>query len=1088
MMDAGRHPRIEILTCAELVALEGEPGAFEARVRLRPTGVDRERCTGCGDCADACPVVAPNAFDLGLGARRAIFRPFPQAVPAAYAIDPDLCLNDGALIACDRCRRACTREAIDLGRLPSERRLSVGAVVVATGFEEFDPRELRAFGYGVYPDVVTSLELERMLNASGPTRGAVVRPSDRKPPRRLAYVQCVGSRGEADHPWCSRFCCMNAAKDALLLKQHEPGLESVTILYTDVRACGKGFEEFSERARASAWVEFVRGRPARVNEVPNTGELELAVEDTESGRPLRLRADLVVLSCGGVPAEGTADLAARLGIERNAAGFFALAPGPVPVASSRAGIFVCGSAAGPQVIPECVAQGSAAAVEAAILLASLPVAEAPCAGAEEAPEPSGSERPVSEPLARDDDEDGPAATRMGIECAESDARPGGDGPPASGAGTPDGDGRGMRGPIYPDEQRADEAVASGGEPRVGVFLCHCGANIGGVLAMPELLAYARSLPGVVHASEELFACSSTSQTAIQEAIARENLNRIVVAACTPRTHEPVFRQNCRAAGLNPYLLEMVNVRDQCSWVHAERPVEATAKARDLLRMALARARRLEPLQPTEVPVRQSALVLGAGLAGLKAASDLRALGFAVTLVERDARGGGLVGQLHSLYPDGAGGARTAGELLARARAAGVDLRLGSEVRAVTGFVGNFHVEIGPVGAAADGGSDDPGRTAGAGGADRAARAHRDCETIETGAIVIAIGAAPYAPAENEFGFGRLANVITSFELEKQLAASAEVASGGAGGQAPGARGLAGIRSVAFIQCVGSRQPASARTPGGAAGCSRVCCPASIQQAFELTRLGIASVVCYRDMRMAGTGAEERYREARAAGTLFLRYAAGDPPEILADGGFARAVRLRETLLQREVEAEVDLVVLAVGLVPRTAEAARVQEMLKTPQGADGFFLERHPELAPVETCVDGVVLCGTAQGPKDARESLVQASAAAARVVALLGQGRLFLEPAVCRVDPARCRGCGLCVSICQFRAPTLVSGPSGAPVAVVNAALCKGCGTCAVWCPTNAIRAAHFTDDQIVAMIDGLFAPAPRARDEALTGKAEQR
>ncbi len=1162
MMDAGRHPQIEILTSAELIALDGEPGAFRATVRLRSTAVDPERCTGCGDCAEACPVLVQNAFDIGLGGRHAIFRPFPQAVPSAFAIDPDACLNDGRLIACERCRLACRSDAIDLGRGPAERAYEVGAVVVATGFEEFDPSPLRNFGYGIYPNVMTALELERLLNASGPTQGQVMRPSDRRAPKRLAFVQCVGSRGEAGRTHCSRFCCMNAAKDALLLKQHDAEIESVTILYTDRRACGKGFEEFMERARAAEGVHFVRGRPAKITEQADTRDLEIAVEDTETGRPLHVSADLVVLSCGAVPSEGAQELAARLGLDLSPAGFFEAGADVSAVATSRPGIFLCGGAAGPLVIPDCVAQGSAAAAEAAALLAFVARASEPASGeraqgeheSESGPgagggaalRAAGAQGAGGAPEANGLDDAEEAALGDAIlageavlddailadESALSHARPGdvraaGASPsyPWDGhaneaqadlAAAWDGDARAhphaggetrqsLRANATPadpqasarprdgalreqgdatlrehrdatmreqgDDPEADASATSlansGARARVGVFLCHCGVNIAGVLAMPELLQYAQRLPGVAHASEELFACSSSSQNAIQQAIREQGITRVVVAACTPRTHEPVFRRNCAEAGLNPYLLEMVNIRDQCSWVHASTPDLATAKARDLLRMAVARAQRLEALTPVETPVEQSALVIGAGLAGLKAASDLAALGCKVTVVEAESSPDALLADLDSLAPQAQGARETAAALIDRARERGVTLLLGREVSGISGFVGNFRIELAPASVAA------PSPAS-------AAPPAPASDTLTAGAIVIAIGARPYEP-RGEFGHGRLSNVIASMDLEERMARDEAFGNGAA---------------VAFVQCVGSRRAVddqAAAIPeaagneragdgcaagghdaiGGAGralrGCSRVCCPTTIRQALALRKRGARVFVCYRDIRMAGPGAEEAYREAREAGVVFLRFAEDSPPRVVEREGRAIGVRLTETLLHREVRAPVDLVVLGVGLVPRYAQAARVQEMLKTPRDEDGFFLERHPELAPVETCVDGVVLCGAAQGPKDLHESLAQATAAAARIGALLGKGRLLLDPAVCRVDAARCRACGLCVSICQFQAPRIVER-EGARFAEINPALCKGCGTCAVWCPTNAIRAAHFTDEQIGAMIDALF------------------
>ncbi len=1115
MMDAGRHPKIEILTCSEVIALEGGAGAFHATVRRDPTGVDASRCTGCGDCAEVCPVTAPNPFDLGLGTRKAIFRPFAQAVPAIYAIDPQLCLNDDVLIACELCRNACTADAIDLERKPTELALDVGAVIVATGFDEFDPRNLRRYAYSIAQNVITSLELERLLNASGPTLGHVIRPSDRKPPRKLVYVQCVGARGEAGRPYCSRFCCMNAIKDAMLLKQHDPDIESVTILYTDIRAFGKGFEEFYERARSMDWINFVRGRPAKIMEIDESHDLEVYVEDTESGHPMRLAADMVVLSCAGIPSEGTSELAMHLGLRTSPMGFIATKSGSSPVVTTREGIFVCGSAAGPQVIPDCVAQGSAAAAEAAIVLRRALGAEispqetetAPNgisgktdsheirakmgAGAlhhpQSAPEPLADIRtafqegetaqvaeespdawPADMPEVAEAYAAGSWATMLGESAAMMSctgviqtraAAVEGTGPKATAsgllraaAGRQEDHGHGVPGSREALEQTplagapsgdylaASEPIPLDGEPRIGIFLCHCGINIAGVLDMEQLLAHAQDLPGVVHASEELFACSSSSQMAIQEAIAEHRLNRVVVAACTPRTHEPIFRENCLAAGLNPYLFEMVNIRDQCSWVHAAEPAEATRKAMDLLRMATARARRLEPLEPTEVGVTQHVLVVGAGLAGMKAASDLCSLGFNVTLVEHSSQRGGMLSNLHALYPDGRSAEEAIEEIFDRLHTSGVEFRPDTELRAVSGYVGNFRVTLGPT----NGGQDKP-------------------DELEIGAILIAIGAEAYQPSKGEFGFQRFGNVITSLELEARLAQSDPA--------------FEDVRTVAFIQCVGSRRPGAPEEGNrGYPGCSRICCPTTVKQALELDERGISSVVFYRDMRMVGCGAEEMYREVRGRGTVFIRVHDGSAPEVTGEGkgegegDRATAVTAYDTLLRRVVSVPVDLVVLGVGLVPRSAEAGRIQEMLKIPKGPDGFFLERHPELGPVETCVNGVILCGAAQGPKDLPDSLAQASAAAAKAASLLGKGRLLLDPAVSTVNGDLCRGCGLCVSICEFNAPTLVESEHGRIVAEINSALCTGCGTCAVWCPTGAIKALHFSDDQITAMIDSLF------------------
>ncbi|MBD3235906.1 MAG: 4Fe-4S dicluster domain-containing protein [Candidatus Eisenbacteria bacterium] len=1006
MMDAGRHPRIEILRCSELLALEGHAGDFRVTIRRHPTGVDEQRCTACGACSAVCKFETPNPFDAGMGLRKAIGRPFPQSVPAAYAIDFEACKR------CKQCVKACPRDAIDLDQQPVDETRAVGAVVVATGFDEFDPGQMRNYGYGVYPNVVTSLQFERLLSASGPTLGHVRRPSDQVAPQRLAYVQCVGARGEADRFHCSRFCCMNAVKNAILAKQHDPGVEQVSILYTDIRAFGKGSDDLYERARALDWIRFLRGRPSKIEEDPESHDLTLFVEDTETGRAERLAADMVVLSCAGTASHDTDVLAERLGLPTSGTGFLTPQPGASPVRSAREGVFLAGSAGGPQIIPDCVAQGSAAAMQVASLLGD---AHRMPDESDAAPD-SAAEALAAEPAAR----------------AEASSPPAGSAPG--------------------DSTRRSTAA---GPSRVGVFLCHCGVNIAGVLDMRALLEEVRHLAGVAYATEELFACSSSSQESIQEAIRAHRLDRVVVAACTPRTHEPVFRENCAAAGLNPYLVEMVNIRDQCSWVHTDEPAEATRKAADLVRMAIARARLLEPLERVAVGVTPRVLVVGGGLPGMQAAIDLRRTGLEVVLIERAARLGGLVGYLQALYPDERDAGEAIQRLASQLRESGAEVRLETDLRGVEGYVGNFRVRLAPPVSATSAEADASRSAPPSGGEDPAEAAPG--EEIEVGAIVLAPGGSAYAPQKGEFGFGMFENVIASLELERRLRDPA--------------RHLAGVRSVAFIQCVGSRRISGAhRELPGYPGCSRICCPATIKQTQQLGAAGIDSVVFYRDMRTVSLGAEEAYRAARRAGTLFLRFHQDHPPEIEGADGRAQRVTVRDSLLQRGIVAPVDLVVLATGLMPREAEARRIQEMLKTPRGGDGFFLERHPELSPVETCVDGVVLCGVAQGPKDLPDAFAQASAAAAKVAALLGRETLLLEPTVCEVAAERCRACGLCVSICEFHAPELVEDDRGGRVAAVNAALCKGCGTCAVWCPTGAIRARHFTDRQITAMIDTLF------------------
>jgi heterodisulfide reductase subunit A len=628
-------------------------------------------------------------------------------------------------------------------------------------------------------------------------------------------------------------------------------------------------------------------------------------------------------------------------------------------------MYVCGSAVGPQVIPDCVAQASAAAARAQVFLTGYRVEE--------------DKKPV-------------------------------------------------------------EPMDLSGPPRVGVLVCHCGINIAGVLDVEGLAESAGQIPDVVVSKTHLFACSSAGQDELVEMIREHHLNRVVVAACTPRTHEPVFRQACAEIGFNPYLLEMVNIRDQCSWVHTANPEAAQAKAKTLIRMGIAKVRHLRPLEEGEVPMNRSALVVGGGIGGIQAATDLAVQGLPVTLVEKSDQLGGRLAEpnLRHLYPNFRPAAEILQEKVKRLEASGARILLNTEVENIKGFVGNFEITV-------------KGETN---------------ESLQAGAIILAVGADLHEP-KGEYGYDTLSNVVTSEQLERSFFGLDQ------GGSLSPDGGP--IKSASFILCVGSRDPE------GFTGCSRYCCPTAIKQAIELARRGIDTTIFYRDIRTISSGAEEMYREARGLGVLFVRIPPGHKAEVIGNGR-ATAVRCYDDLMARTVEVPTDLVVLSVGMRPRQPETDRFHDMLKASVGLDGFFLERHPELAPVETAVEGVLLAGTVQGPKDIVDTVAQASAAAAKASVFLAFERVKLDPVVATVLEEKCRACGTCVDICPFHAPEFVEGTPGGIAARINASLCKGCGTCASWCPSGAIVCQHFTDQQVHAMIDAFFdeEAEPRAADGA--------
>jgi heterodisulfide reductase subunit A len=944
MMDAGRHPLIEVFTLSEVVALDGSPGNYTATIRTAARFVDVDLCTGCGDCSDVCPVAVPNEFDLGLGTRKAIYSPFPQAVPNAYTLDSEHCLND-VILACERCRKACQREAIRYDDQPTEVKVAVGSVIVATGTDVYVPYRKGDYGYGVYPNVLTGLEYERMLNASGPTRGGIIRPSDGATPKKVAFIQCVGARCQFDgSEYCSRFCCLNSAKCALLTKEHAPDVEEVSIHYIDMRAFGKGYDEFHRRTQAEPWIKYVRGKPSKIIEDPDTKDLILYTEDQTTGKREERRVSMVILASAGMPKrEMTEALAKNLGIETDEYGFFvARQASTQALEATRESIYLCGCARGPEDIPDSVAQASGAAALAGKHLADFRVPEV----REEIPQ-----------------------------------------------------------------------VDTSGPPRIGVFLCHCGANIAGVLDVSAMAKAARTMPNVVMVQEDLFACADQAQRTIQEKIAEHNLNRVVAAACTPRTHEPIFRETLRQVGLNPFLFEMVNVRDQCSWVHSHEPKAALERAIDQIRMAIARAARLEPLESQELKVTPSAVVIGGGLTGMRAATDLANQGFPVTLIEASEKLGGRANKLNRVSPENIESATLVKEALQRLKASGAKVLTETEIVGLDGFVGDFTV-----------------RTTNG--------------DIKAGAVILAVGSDTYNPV-GEYGFGMMRGVVTNLQFEEIL------------GQSDDGLELDGkpVKTVAFVQCVGSRDPNT--NPG----CSRFCCATTVKQALALRKRGINAIVYYRDMRTFSHHAEELYREARKAGVIFVRYNDGDKPEVLGDD-YVTGIKAYTEAIGEEVEADVDMVVLAAGLNPHKEVYAKLKEMMKVPTGPDGFFMERHPKLGPVETNTEGIFVCGCAQGPKDLTDSISQASGAAGKAATLLSHETVLLDPTTCAVDVELCRDCGTCVAICEYHAPNRTMVAPGVFAVQINEALCKGCGTCAAMCPSGAIRARHFTDSQIESMM----------------------
>ncbi|MGA9753693.1 MAG: FAD-dependent oxidoreductase, partial [Desulfobaccales bacterium] len=869
---------------------------------------------------------------------------YPEAKAIAEAAR---CINCGGCSECMQCVTACQAGAINHQDQPRTRQIEVGAMILAPGFRPFDAGQKPEYGYGRYPNVVTSLQFERELSATGPYGGHVLRPGDGDPPRKVAWIQCVGSRdASCGREYCSYVCCMYATKQAIIAREHDHNIEP-TIFFIDFRAQGKGFDRYYERAKTEHGVRYIRAMVSRVAQDPRTHNLELSYVD-EAGQVQTEIFDMVVLSVGLNPHPATRELAANCDIATDRWGFVESRPLEM-VSTSREGIFTCGAFQSPKDIPETVGQASGAAGAAAALLAEA------------------------------------------------------------------------RGTLLTKEAYPPEKEIIGAKPRIGVFICHCGINIAGVVDVVAVAEYALTLPNVVYADHYTFTCATDSLDNMRQVIETENLNRIVVASCSPRTHEPLFQENLRKAGLNKYLFEMANIRDQDSWVHQGSPELATEKAKELVRMSTARAAILEPLSDLLFPVSQKALVLGGGLAGLTAALTIADGGYQVYLAEAQDRLVGSLAQRMRSTLEGYEVQPFLQELVRRVEHhPRIDWWPNTKVLNVSGHIGKFRGTV---------------------------ESGHDRKDLEFGVVVIATGGQEYKP--EEYLYGQDSRVLTQSAMEDLLADTPEA--------------LSSEPRVVMIQCVGSREPEHQY-------CSRTCCGEAIKNAIKIKEISPRAQVfiLYRDIRTYGLK-EIYYKKARDLGVQFVRFDPDRKPEVAVAGQSLR-VAVYDQSLQADLELTADYVVLSSAIRPHPV-SQEIARTFKLPFDADGFFMEAHLKLRPLDFASAGIFLCGLAHGPKFLDESLAQAKGAAARALGVLSQQEMYVDGAVAQVDPLKCVVCLTCVRTCPYGVPRVDEAER---VVIIDPASCQGCGNCASACPRKAIAVKHNLDEQFIAKIGAIGSPWP--------------
>jgi len=948
MVELSRHPNIELITYADVNSLEGKPGNFKVNIWRKSKYVDPDKCTGCDDCAEVCPVEVVNPFDEKLSTRKAIYIEFPQAVPIVYTIDYENC------IGCGSCDRVCEPEAISFLEKSEEIEVNIGSVIVATGFELFEPTEMRReYGYSKYDNVITALQFERLLSSFGPTEGKVFRPSDGKKPKSIGWIQCVGSRSEQlGFPYCSRVCCMYATKEASIAKEANPDI-NITIYYMDIRAYGKDFQQYYDHAK-DLGVKYIRGRPSSVFENPDKS-ITIRYKDTLTGKVEENIVDMLVLSTAIIPNKDNKRLGEALGVEVDENGFFkqySLLTDPIQ--STRKGIFLAGCIQGPKDIPDSVSMASGAAAKAVA----------------------------------------PIKNR-----------------------------KKHIGKKFPPERDV-----SNEKPRIGVFICHCGKNIANYLDVEKVTEETKKLPNVEYCDHMMFVCSEDSCKKIKETAQEKRLNRVIVAACSPRTHGGLFQDTLMEAGLNKYLFEMANIRNHCSWVHSNNWDAATKKAIDLVRSSVAKARHLESLSEEEFSIYPKALIIGGGVSGMKASLALADMGIKSIILEKEPELGGRLKHLHSMFPSDTKAEDIINPLVKEVtKNKLITTMTSSELDDLEGYIGNYKGKVKQKGKKKE---------------------------IEFGTIIVATGFKEI-DLKGKYKYGENKNIMSQTELETKLKNN----------------DLKEPKNVVIINCAGAMDKERPY-------CCRVGCGVSIKNAKLIAQKYPKSKIylLYRDMRVFGKDEEEYYADVlKNYHVVTVRYPGDKNPEVILDKKIPKdgsmTIKVYDDILNEEMILPADILVLTVNTEGGSG-TEKLKNLLKVPVDSAGFFIETHAKIKPLDFSTSGVYMCGAAHYPKNLVDSIAQAEGAASRAAIPIAQEKMKGEGIVSEVIEDKCRGCGTCELACAYSAIDLIphSRDPSRLVAKVNRALCKGCGSCAAACLNSAIEQKGYESKQINVMIAALL------------------